>query len=159
MDHPYVELFYRELSFPARACDSGKVPFTAISPFQSLQIRERSPLQRSLLSKACNSGKVTFPASSLFPITVFQADYDKQMREQQTQEGVAVRWDMGLNKRRLAYFVFAQVRSPLLRSRSPCMLHSDVDVSKENVLMRLGAALLATGVSAADILCLLLLMM
>ena len=42
------------------------------------------------------------------PLVKLEADYDKQMKEAQTQEGVTVRWDMGLNKKRLAYFTFAQ---------------------------------------------------
>ena len=42
------------------------------------------------------------------PLVKLEADYDKQMKEVQTQEGVTVRWDMGLNKKRIAYFTFAQ---------------------------------------------------
>ena len=42
------------------------------------------------------------------PLVKLEADYDKQMKEAQTQEGVSVRWDMGLNKKRIAYFTFAQ---------------------------------------------------
>ena len=42
------------------------------------------------------------------PLVKLEADYDKQMKEAQTQEGVTVRWDMGLNKKRIAYFTFAQ---------------------------------------------------
>lgn len=34
-----------------------------------------------------------------------EADYDKKMKESQTQDSVAVRWDMGLNKKRIAYFL------------------------------------------------------
>ena len=45
------------------------------------------------------------------PLVKLEADYDKQMKEAQTQEGVTVRWDMGLNKKRIAYFTFAQKES------------------------------------------------
>ncbi|KAJ3043729.1 ATP-dependent helicase NAM7 [Rhizophlyctis rosea] len=38
------------------------------------------------------------------PLVKMEADYDKQLKESQTQEDVVVRWDMGLNKKRLAYF-------------------------------------------------------
>eukprot|EP00624_Nannochloropsis_granulata_P003451 evm.model.NODE_27464_length_8211_cov_20.026672.1 len=35
-----------------------------------------------------------------------EADYDKKMKEQQTQEGVSVTWDIGLSKRKVATFKF-----------------------------------------------------
>ena len=42
------------------------------------------------------------------PLVKLEADYDRQMKEQQTQENVTVRWDMGLNKKRIAYFMMGQ---------------------------------------------------
>ena len=33
-----------------------------------------------------------------------EADDDRKLKESQTQENICVRWDMGLNKKRLAYF-------------------------------------------------------
>ena len=42
------------------------------------------------------------------PLVKLEADYDRQMKEQQTQDNITVRWDMGLNKKRIAYFVFSQ---------------------------------------------------
>ncbi len=39
------------------------------------------------------------------PLVKMEADYDRQMKESQTRENVAVRWDVGLNKKRLCYFV------------------------------------------------------
>ncbi|KAI9189782.1 ATP-dependent RNA helicase [Blastocladiella emersonii ATCC 22665] len=42
------------------------------------------------------------------PLVKMEADYDKQMTEAQTQEDVVVRWDVGLNQQRLAYFVLAK---------------------------------------------------
>jgi len=38
------------------------------------------------------------------PLVKLEADYDKRMKESQTQNGVTVRWDIGLNKKRIAYF-------------------------------------------------------
>ena len=35
------------------------------------------------------------------------------MKEAQTQENVTVRWDIGLNKKRIAYFCFAQQESEM----------------------------------------------
>lgn len=37
-----------------------------------------------------------------------EADYDRKLKEAQTQEDVHVRWDMGLNKKPLAYFNIAR---------------------------------------------------
>ena len=47
------------------------------------------------------------------PLVKLEADYDKQMKEKQTQEGITVRWDMGLNKKRIAYFQFASPETEL----------------------------------------------
>ena len=35
-----------------------------------------------------------------------EADYDKNLKESQTQENIEVRWDMTLSKKRVAYFKF-----------------------------------------------------
>lgn len=40
----------------------------------------------------------------LGPLVNMEAEYDKRLKESQTQEDVTVRWDMGLNKKRTAYF-------------------------------------------------------
>ena len=45
----------------------------------------------------------------LGPLVKLEADYDRQMKEAQTQDGLGVRWDVGLNKKRVAYFSFPQV--------------------------------------------------
>lgn len=37
-----------------------------------------------------------------------EADYDKRLKESQTQENVEVRWDIGLNKKTIAYFTLAK---------------------------------------------------
>ncbi|KAJ1342524.1 hypothetical protein BSLG_002916 [Batrachochytrium salamandrivorans] len=38
------------------------------------------------------------------PLVKMEADYDRRMKEAQTQEDVIVRWDMGLNMKRIANF-------------------------------------------------------
>ena len=40
------------------------------------------------------------------PLVKLEADYDKKLKESQTQENVVVKWDVGLNKKRIAYFNF-----------------------------------------------------
>ena len=38
------------------------------------------------------------------PLVKLEADYDRKLKESQTQANVVVRWDIGLNKKRLAHF-------------------------------------------------------
>ncbi|KAK7481622.1 hypothetical protein BaRGS_00027138 [Batillaria attramentaria] len=38
------------------------------------------------------------------PLVKLEADYDKKLKESQTQDNMVVRWDVGLNKKRIAYF-------------------------------------------------------
>jgi len=47
------------------------------------------------------------------PLVKLEADYDKKMKESQTQDGVTVRWDMGLNKKRVAHFLFPKADNEL----------------------------------------------
>jgi len=47
------------------------------------------------------------------PLVKLEADYDKKMKEAQTRDGITVRWDMGLNKKRLAIFMLPQTDSEL----------------------------------------------
>ncbi|KAJ0395504.1 hypothetical protein ATCC90586_001265 [Pythium insidiosum] len=47
------------------------------------------------------------------PLVKMEADYDKKMKEAQTQEGVSVRWDIGLNKKRNASFSSSRPDSDL----------------------------------------------
>lgn len=40
------------------------------------------------------------------PLVKMEADYDKKLKESQSQEGIVVRWDIGLNQKRIAFFQF-----------------------------------------------------
>ncbi|KAJ7517717.1 hypothetical protein O6H91_21G037200 [Diphasiastrum complanatum] len=42
----------------------------------------------------------------LGPLVKLEADYDKLMKESQSKDNITVRWDVGLNKKRVAYFMF-----------------------------------------------------
>ncbi|KAG0018355.1 ATP-dependent helicase NAM7 [Entomortierella chlamydospora] len=42
------------------------------------------------------------------PLVKMEADYDKRLKESQTQDGITVMWDMGLNQKRIAWFSFAK---------------------------------------------------
>lgn len=43
------------------------------------------------------------------PLIKLEADYDKRLKENQTQDNVTVRWDVGLNKKRLAFFTLTKM--------------------------------------------------
>jgi regulator of nonsense transcripts 1 len=49
------------------------------------------------------------------PLVKLEADYDKKVKEAQTQENITMRWDMGLNKKRIVYFQFAKKGESELR--------------------------------------------
>lgn len=49
------------------------------------------------------------------PLVKLEADYDKHMKEQQTQENITVRWDKGLNEKRIAFFSFSQNKEDEMR--------------------------------------------
>jgi regulator of nonsense transcripts 1 len=49
------------------------------------------------------------------PLVKIEADYDKRMKEAQTETDIQVRWDMGLNQRRLAWFSMPKLESGELR--------------------------------------------
>ena len=42
----------------------------------------------------------------LGPLVKLEADYDKKTKESQSQDNITVRWDIGLNKKRIAFFNF-----------------------------------------------------
>ncbi|KAI9637077.1 putative ATP dependent helicase [Dioszegia hungarica] len=49
------------------------------------------------------------------PLVKIEADYDKRMKEAQTESDIIVRWDMGLNQRRLAWFSMPKLESGELK--------------------------------------------
>lgn len=52
------------------------------------------------------------------PLVQLEADYDRSMKEAQRRDGINVRWDVGLNKKKLAYFFFPQVRKAFVGWRA-----------------------------------------
>ena len=44
-----------------------------------------------------------------------EADYDKKMKESQTENDITIRWDMGLNQKRLAWFNMPKLESGEVR--------------------------------------------
>lgn len=44
-----------------------------------------------------------------------EADYDKRMKESQTENDITIRWDMGLNQKRLAWFSMPKLESGEVR--------------------------------------------
>ncbi|TPX39659.1 hypothetical protein SeMB42_g06292 [Synchytrium endobioticum] len=49
------------------------------------------------------------------PLVKLEADTDRRLKESQTQEDVIVRWDMGLNMKRVAYFVLPKLEQGEIR--------------------------------------------
>ena len=47
------------------------------------------------------------------PYVKMEADYDKKMKEAQTCENLQVRWETGLNKKKLAFFALPKNDSDL----------------------------------------------
>ncbi|KAK7888691.1 hypothetical protein WMY93_024251 [Mugilogobius chulae] len=45
------------------------------------------------------------------PLVKHEADYDKKLKESQTQDNITIRWDLGLNKKRIAYFTLPKTDS------------------------------------------------
>lgn len=45
------------------------------------------------------------------PLVKLEADYDRRVKEAQTQDNVHVRWDVGLNKKTVAYFTLQKTDS------------------------------------------------
>ncbi|PCH35143.1 ATP dependent helicase [Wolfiporia cocos MD-104 SS10] len=49
------------------------------------------------------------------PLVKTEADYDKRLKESQTQTDVSVRWSLGLNQKRVAWFCLPQLESGEVR--------------------------------------------
>lgn len=49
------------------------------------------------------------------PLVKIEADYDKRVKESQTQDSLVVRWDMGLNQKRIAWFNLPKLESGEVR--------------------------------------------
>ena len=47
------------------------------------------------------------------PLVKMEADYDEKLKESQTQDNIEVRWDIGLNKKIIAYFNIAKSDSDM----------------------------------------------
>ena len=49
------------------------------------------------------------------PLVAMEAEHDRKLRESQTQEDVVVRWDVGLNRKRIAYFLLPKLEQGEVR--------------------------------------------
>lgn len=47
------------------------------------------------------------------PLVKLEAEYDRKLKESQTQDNIIVRWDVGLNKKRIAYFHFLKANEDM----------------------------------------------
>ncbi|KAI0277721.1 ATP dependent helicase [Russula aff. rugulosa BPL654] len=55
------------------------------------------------------------PGNIFGPLVKIEADYDKRLKESQTQTDITVRWDLGLNQKRVAWFVLPKLESGEVR--------------------------------------------
>lgn len=53
------------------------------------------------------------------PLVKLEADYDKSSKDSQGQDGLSVRWDQGLNKKRIAMFRWVTPAQSSLNSCRP----------------------------------------
>lgn len=49
------------------------------------------------------------------PLVKIEADYDKKLKESQTQTDISIRWDLGLNHKRVAWFNLPKLESGEVR--------------------------------------------
>lgn len=49
------------------------------------------------------------------PLVKIEADYDKRVKESQTQTDIVIRWDVGLNQKRVAWFGLPKLESGEVR--------------------------------------------
>jgi regulator of nonsense transcripts 1 len=49
------------------------------------------------------------------PLVKIEADYDKRLKESQSQSDITVRWDLGLNQKRVAWFCLPKLESGEVR--------------------------------------------
>lgn len=49
------------------------------------------------------------------PLVKIEADYDRKLKESQTQSDITVRWDLGLNQKRIAWFCLPKLESGEVR--------------------------------------------
>ena len=69
----------------------------------------------------CDSAQDAYQYQNVFgPLVKMEADYDRQLKESQTRENVSVRWDVGLNKKRLCYFVVPRDEAALRLTQGLC---------------------------------------
>ena len=69
--------------------------------------REGYTLHLSLSLSPTSSYEDAYQYQNIFgPLVKLEADYDKALKESQTQDNIEVRWDMTLSKKRVAYFKF-----------------------------------------------------
>ncbi|CAG2210101.1 Putative regulator of nonsense transcripts 1,ATP-dependent helicase upf1,Regulator of nonsense transcripts 1,ATP-dependent helicase NAM7,Regulator of nonsense transcripts 1 homolog [Mytilus edulis] len=70
----------------------------------SYKVRQKS--EKTKLSDNCQGMyDDAYQYQNIFgPLVKLEADYDKKLKESQTQDNIVVRWDVGLNKKRIAFF-------------------------------------------------------
>ena len=55
------------------------------------------------------------------PLVKEEADYNKKMKERQSQDDITVRWEMSLSQKRVAYFSFPRQKGGTLIKKNECL--------------------------------------
>ncbi|EDQ92857.1 uncharacterized protein MONBRDRAFT_650, partial [Monosiga brevicollis MX1] len=70
------------------------------------------------------------------PLVKLEAEYDRRMKESQTCDGIAVRWDMGLNKKHTAFFTLPSLRVSHFRQDLKVMVGDELRLKYAGELSR-----------------------
>ena len=89
--------------FLVRTLTSTPPPYPHhVPPFPTLPPSLHTPI---LPHPSCARYEDAYQYQNIFgPLVKMEADDDKRLKESQSQDHVQVRWDYGLNKKRIAYF-------------------------------------------------------
>ncbi|KAM4548317.1 regulator of nonsense transcripts 1 isoform 1-T2 [Odontesthes bonariensis] len=78
------------------------------------------------------------------PLVKLEADYDKKLKESQTQDNITVRWDLGLNKKRIAYFTLPKTDSggnTLISYQWFCVAHVALPISLQSSVLHAASSI------------------
>lgn len=68
------------------------------------------------------------------PLVKLEADYDRQMKEAQARRGITVRWDVALNHRTVARFIFPKDENELRLTTGAAHICACYDMHTDGVL-------------------------
>ncbi|KAJ4949750.1 hypothetical protein NE237_000038 [Protea cynaroides] len=92
------------------------LPWLVRIPSEQEQLRARQSSVQQIDKTVALKYEDAYQYQNVFATLVkLEADYDKMMKESQSKDNVTLRWDIGLNKKRIECFVFQKVAIIFLR--------------------------------------------